>query len=200
MKKRNFLIALVATFGLIGSVNAQLDATLNLTGIYASNPQIGAEYAVSEQFGVGFDVGIPLGRYDITVTSGGNETETSWKRSGVMASLRAKYYFNPDQPTTGLYLAGYTRFRNFSFKDREINGSSDPIEDLKNNRVSLGLGLGAKYIIADKFIVDVMAGGGYAVVRDNDLLDILSDDLPFFDSLESIDLYVRLAVGYRIFD
>ncbi len=195
MRKFTLLIALVATLGFVDAVHAQLDATFNITSISSRNPQIGGEFAISENFGIGLDVGIPVGRYDITV----NDSETSFKRSGILASFHAKYYFNPDQATTGFYLAGYSRFRNITYADRQIDGTSSPTDDLKNNRLTFGLALGAKYLISDKFVIDAMAGGGFAAVKDNDLLDVF-DDLGFFESLESIDLYVRVGIGYRILD
>jgi len=196
MRKITLLVAFIATLGFIGSVEAQLDATLNITSISSRNPQVGIEYSVSEKFGIGLDVGLPVGRYDIVV----NDSETTFKRSGVLASAHAKFYFNPDEATTGFYLAAYSRYRNITFADREIDGVGDPIDDLKNNRLTVGLALGGKYLIADRFVVDAMIGGGAALVKDNGLLDAFEDDLGFLESLQSIDLYLRVGIGYRIIE
>jgi len=189
-------VALIATLGFVDAVYAQLDATFNITSISSRNPQVGIEYAVSEQFGIGLDVGIPIGRYKIVI----NDSETTFKRAGFFATVQAKYYFNPDQSTTGFYGVLYSRYRNLTFTDREFDGTSDPIDDLKINRLAVGLGFGGKFLINDKFIIDAMLGGGFAPLKDNELIDFFEDDLGFLDGLQSIDLYMRVGLGYRILD
>jgi len=196
MKKFSLLVALIATLGFVDAVYAQLDATFNITSISSRNPQVGIEYAVSEQFGIGLDVGIPIGRYKIVI----NDSETTFKRAGFFATVQAKYYFNPDQSTTGFYGVLYSRYRNLTFTDREFDGTSDPIDDLKINRLAVGLGFGGKFLINDKFIIDAMLGGGFAPLKDNELIDFFEDDLGFLDGLQSIDLYMRVGLGYRILD
>ena len=189
------LLALAAT-----AAQAQLDLSLNLTGIYASNPQIHAEYAISEKFGLEGSVGTKFGRDEITSSGGGTSTVTEWRRGGFLAGAQAKYYFGPDEPTTNFYGAVYARYRNTTWKDQEVNGEAVANAiDYNNNRLALGLAAGAKYLIAEKFVVEAAGGLGFAAVNDNEFVDAFEGDLDFFEKLSTLDLYARVSVGYRLF-
>ena len=193
-KKALYTLALV---GAAAAAQAQVDASVNLTGLYARNPQIIGEYAVSDKFGVELSAGTALGKYEISSSSGTSTTTNEWKRRGLLLGLQGKYYFNPDDAADGLYAGGYARLRNVTFGDYLLDGESRDSEDLKIKRLAVGASFGYKAVFAEKFVAEGAVGGGFAPVNDNDLLDGFEDSFSGLSKIAAVDLYARLSIGYR---
>lgn len=195
---KQLLTTTAIVVGAAATAAAQIDASLNLTGIAANNPQVAGEYAVADKFGVEFGIGTALGTEAYSVTVNGATTEYEWDRRGVLATLQAKCYFNPGDAIEGFYGSLYSRFRNVTLKDERINGEPrEGVDDLKINRLAVGAALGYKAVVS-RFILEAAAGAGFAPVSDNEYLQRFDGGIGFFDSLDNLDLYARASVGFRI--
>ena len=197
---KHFLLAF--TFVAVGATaaSAQLDATVNLTGISARNPQVAAEYAVSDKFGVELGVGVALGSESYEIFAGDLSDRYEWNRGGLLATLQGKLYFSPDEATEGLYAAAYARYRNVSLKNETLNGEAvEGADDLAINRLALGAALGYKAVFK-RFVFETAGGAGFAPVSDNEYLSRFDGGAGFFDSLDNLDLYFRASIGFRIIE
>lgn len=192
------LPALPALLLCVGMASAQtLDLGLNVTGLIARNPQVSAEYALGKRFGLELSLGTALGQEKVTISDGTTSQDIFWRRSGFLAGLQGKYYTSPDDVIDGFYLAPYLRYRRVNFKPEggtpDTNGGT-----LHNNRLAVGLALGYKAVLSERFIIEVAAGAGAAPLSDNEFLNAFEGDLDFFDKLDNLDLYARLSAGYRL--
>lgn len=198
MKQTRYLLAVLGCL-LLASASAQIDLGLSLTGLLARNPQLSAEFGVTERIGVEVSAGAALGGAELTVTdNNGTSTIAEYKRRGYLATVQPKLYFNPSSGIDGLWLGLYARWRDITNSEPDAVFANDDLNEFNRKRLATGLNLGYKFVISDAFLIETHVGGGFAPYRKNDLLDELLEEGGLLGGLERVDLNFRLSVGYRI--
>jgi len=186
---KNFLLIIGLALAASFSSNAQyIDLQLNPIGALFGNVSATAEFPLSENVGIEPAVGFVFGERGL----GG------YKSSGVGLGVNAKFYFSPDDGTDKFYAFGYTRFATVNNTFNEGSVTSGFFDEYRNTRLSLGVGVGYKWVADNGFIFELAAGGGRALLNKYDY----DGEDEFFDSalegLTQFDLYGRLSIGYRL--
>jgi len=169
------------------SAFAQVDLKINPIGALFGNPDVSADFALSDKFSVEGGLGLNLGSFSIG--------ELSYKRSGFGAFAAGKTYFNPEDGADKFGLGVYSKFRSIKSK---VDGTDSSTDNYTRNRFAVGLLCGWKWVSDKNILFEIDLGAGRAFV-DNIEFDNASstsvevDDIPAL----SVDLLVRFAVGYR---
>lgn len=184
MKRTIFIFLLATSFF---TTYAQVDAKINPLGTLFGNPDVSAEFAVSNNFGVETGIGLNLGKFEIG--------DLEYKRSGIGAFAAGKYYFNPKDGVNGFGVGLYSRFRKLNNK---VSNSVTDRDNYTRTRLATGLQLTWKWVGDNGVLFELDLGGGRTFVNnisfDNEESTTISiDDVPTLN----IDLLLRLAVGYR---
>lgn len=166
-------------FAGLGSLNAQIDATINPIGLLWANFSIGADFAMSEDFSIEGMVGFGTG----------NEVIADYNSFNLTAN--GKYYLNPKQGADRFYAFGFLRYvtRSYDYED----GSS--FSNYSQNRVGLGVGAGTKIVSQKNFVFDIHLGAGRALIN-NTSYENSSGDRETFD-WPDLMFAGKLAIGYR---
>ena len=183
--KIKFLTFLFACFFVTSY--AQIDLKINPIGALFGSPDVTADFILNDQFSVEGGLGIDFGSFRIN--------DIKYKRSGFSVLAVGKHYFNPNLGGDKFGVGIYSRFRNFG---NSLSDGGDT-DDYTRTRLALGLQIGWKRVSESGFIFEFDFGGGRALV-DNTKFDnasissITEDDIPSL----TVDLLVRIAIGYRI--
>lgn len=150
--KKIFLLSLV-TLCLLGfqKAEAQVDLTLNPVGALFGDFNIGADFALSQNFSVEAQVGF------------GNQKIDGIKGRNIPVNVVGKYYFNPKQGADRFYADVFLRFvnRNWEYDDNSTNAN------FTSTRFGIGFGIGYKIVSAKGFVFDLGVGAGRALVTNN---------------------------------
>lgn len=165
--------------------SAQTDVTLNPLGLLFSNINVGADFALAENFSIEGNLGASFGSTNIF--------EDEFKYFGIPVTVFGKYYFNPDEGADKFYADAWLRFisRKYSYE----GGSTNAYSDYSQTRFGFGFGIGYKVVANSGLVFDIGFGAGKAFVDntkyDDSNLDELTVDWP------KIMFVGKLGIGYR---
>lgn len=120
-----------------------------------------------------------------------------------------RYYYNPNEHTSGLYTSLYTRLRMASSEDYFVtystNDDGQMIEtgssDLNNLGVAIGASLGYKWVTRSGVVFETFIGMGGYVVNNTTMDTYLPGHGGYSDNNEyqipSFDFRAGFSVGYR---
>ena len=185
---KNLFLTLSCAFLAITTTYAQhIDLQINPIGALFGSLSATAEFPISESIGVEPQVGLLFQNRDLL--------GVDYKGRGFGLGVNGKFYFGPDDGHDRFYAMGYLRYQNSNFSvDSDGGGGTD----YSQNRVSLGVGLGYKWVADNGFLFELAVGGGRALLNS---YDFEGEDETFeraLDDLTLIDLYGRLSLGYRL--
>ncbi|MCU0346634.1 MAG: DUF3575 domain-containing protein [Saprospiraceae bacterium] len=190
MNTSRFLgLFLLLNFGAITSnLSAQVDVTASPGRLLWGSFNVGADFAVKENFSI--------------EVNGGYNTGTVLEKLGiddyqaVPINLIGKYYFSPRQKADGFYVDGFVRFVSRSFKaDVTIDTSVNETVDFNRSRVGLGFGLGYKVVSKSGFVFDIGTGLGRTILQ-FDNINVSGDDYDVPNWNKTL-AFVRVGIGYR---
>lgn len=126
-----------------------------------------------------------------------------FRSRGVRIGLATKLYLTGDEHQ-GWYLMPYARYSQLDFENEGALGSLDPNDrDLRQRRLTLGLGGGYKWIAPRGLLLGASLGFGRSVLNDYRYADGLDEgdradpaDQPWWEG--AIAVYGRLHVGLRL--
>ncbi|MBY5959702.1 DUF3575 domain-containing protein [Membranicola marinus] len=178
MKNVLFMIIMVLC-GL--SVSAQTDLTISPAGFFLGNANLYIDKSAGDRWSVELGLGYSYEIY--------TQTETDYHSKGAVIRLLGKYYVNKDKNHSGFYAGPYLR---------GALAKIDNIAEQKYRRLGLGGFTGYKWLIADKLVLELGMGVGYALVHQFDPADPGFDDIPWF--ADKLDITGKVSVGMRIGD
>jgi hypothetical protein len=183
MKK--VLLPILVTICLFGfqKAFAQTDVTINPIGLLFGDLNIGADFAIKENFSIEGTIGYGSGKYKAA----------NQKWSALPITATAKYYFNPNHGADKFYVDLFSRFVTRSYKANDSGSSA--FVDSKSTRFGLGFGLGYKVVSAKNFVFDFGFGIGRALIDKYTFSD--GNGTQSEQSLVSVMLVAKLGVGYR---
>jgi len=185
---RNNLLAVVFAIATAFSAQAQYtDIQINPIGALFGSLSATAEFPVTESIGVEPALALVFRNRDVL--------GTDYKGRGFGAGVNGKFYFNPEDGHDKFYAMAYTRF---SSVNQTVDSDGTGGQDWSNTRLSLGVGLGYKWVADNGLVFELAVGGGRALVNN---YDFDTEDSTFEDALEglsAIDIYGRLSIGYRL--
>lgn len=169
------------------SAYAQTDVKINPIGLLFGNPDVTADFALSDKFSVEGGLGLNLGGFSIN--------EVDYKRSGISFFAAGRTYFNPEDGADKFGVGVYARAKNINSK---VDGGGDSANNYTRNRFAVGLMCGWKWVSDNNIIFEIDLGAGRAFVDkieydDPDSSTLNIDDIPALD----VDILIRFAVGYR---
>ena len=134
---------------------AQVDLTINPVGALFGDFNIGADFALSNNFSVEAQVGI------------GTNKINDVKGFNIPVNVVGKYYLSPKRGADRFYFDAFLRFvnRNWTYED------NSGFADYTSTRVGIGFGLGYKIVAAKGFVFDIGFGAGRALVTNNKYKD-----------------------------
>ena len=164
----------------LGSLQAQIDVTINPIGLLWGDISLGGDFGISDDFSVEGILGF----------GGSNIDDADY--NGLRLSGVGKYYFSPKNGIDKFYALGFLRFvnRNYDY------GNDSSFANYRQSRLGLGVGAGYKVASEKGFIFDINFGVGRA----------LTDSLTYEDSdggqqveldWPDIMFMAKLGVGYR---
>lgn len=162
----------------LGTVQAQIDATINPIGILWGNLSLGADFGLSEDISVEGMVGF----------GSGNEIDANYSAFNLTAN--GKYYFNPREGADRFYAFAFMRYvtRSYDYDDNFFSNYSQ-------NRIGLGLGAGSKIVSKKNFVFDIHLGAGRALVNNTTFKDSSGNQETF--DWPDLMFAGKLALGYR---
>ena len=205
--KKFTLVLLLAVFGTVSNVNAQLDVRFNFLGFLFNNYGIGAEYVLGEEMGVGATINYSSWTVGVL--------DEEWKYTGFNIAPDFRFYFNPDDDAEGGYIAGYLKFRSQKSSgltwlvstDTDGDGFDDTWTETDYEQSTFGIALGIyggkKWVTNSGFFFETAFGiGKYltsntkysnaAVQAEADANeDLLETNFP------SLDFRLMLNLGWR---
>ncbi len=150
--KKFFLLSFI-TLCLFGfhKAEAQVDLTLNPVGVLFGDLNIGADFALAENFSLEAQVGFGISKI------------AGIRGTNIPINVVGKYYFNPKQGTDRFYADVFLRFvnRNWEYDDNSTNAN------FTSTRFGLGFGLGYKIVSTKGLVFDIGLGAGRALVTNN---------------------------------
>ncbi|GAB5555670.1 MAG: hypothetical protein Sapg2KO_52610 [Saprospiraceae bacterium] len=163
----------------IGSLQAQIDVTINPIGILWGDINLGADFGIKEDFSIEGLIGFGTG----------NELDADFNSFNVTSS--AKYYFNPKNGVDKFYGFGFLRFvnRSYDYEDDSV------FANYSQSRLGLGVGAGFKAASDKGFIFDINLGVGRAII-DNTSFDDGNGEEVVLD-WPDIMFTGKIGVGYR---
>lgn len=166
-------------FAGIGTVQAQIDVTINPIGLLWGNFSVGADFGISEDFSTEGLIGFGFG----------DEIDANYNAFNVTGN--AKYYFNPREGVDRFYAFGFLRYvtRNYKYDD------SSSFANYSQSRVGLGVGAGTKIVSAKGFVFDINIGAGRALVDNTKYEDSSGNQETF--NWPDLMFAGKLAIGYR---
>jgi hypothetical protein len=183
---RNLLVILVLSCTALTS-QAQVDLKINPIGTIFGSPDLSAEFAANEQFGIELVVG--------PVANSFNLTNVDFKRRGFVGYIAGKYYINPDRGMDNLSIGVYAKNRFVNY-NAEVEEEVD--ENFQRNKIALGFLVSQKWVSDNNLVFGIDAGLGRTISNrykyDNEnqsSVDLAA--LPFLN----FDGILRLSVGYR---
>ncbi len=155
MKKYLFPAFMAICMFSFQQVKAQVDLTINPVGALFGDFNVGADFAISNNFSLEAQVGI------------GNSKVDGVKGINIPVNVVGKYYLNPKNGADRFYFDAFLRFinRNWNYEDNSNN------IDYKSTRLGIGFGLGYKIVSTKGFVFDIGFGAGRALVNENNLSD-----------------------------
>lgn len=188
--KRFILLTIICFIALIffeKESSAQIDLKINPIGLLFSNPDLSAEFILSENMGVEAKLGFQYGKI--------TQLLLDYRRGGFTIAPNFRYYFNPDENCDKFYAGIYTKFASTNLK-YGTEGDFD-FSSYKNTRLAIGFMAGFKWVANSGLVFDINTGIGRALLNNNtsDILDDFALDLlnPF-----NIDFIGTIGIGYRI--
>lgn len=179
MKK--LILPMLTLFCLLGTLNvhAQVDATLNPIGLLFGDFNVGADFALANNFSVELAVGIG--------TSKVNEV----KGNNIPVNMVGKFYVSPKHGTDRFYVDAFLRYVN---RQWNYDDGADFV-DYTSNRFGLGFGLGYKAVSRKGFVFDIGFGVGRALIDNN----VFKDNNGNREAVEwpSVMFLGKLGIGYR---
>ncbi len=178
--KKIFLPILLAlcVFG-FQKAEAQVDLTINPVGALFGDFNVGADFALSNNFSVEAQVGI------------GTNKINDVKGFNIPVNVVGKYYLSPKRGADRFYVDAFLRFvnRNWNYED----GSA--FVDYTSTRVGIGFGIGYKIVAAKGFVFDIGFGAGRALVTNNKYEDSAGNQ----EEIDWPDLMFigKFGIGYR---
>lgn len=158
MKKRISLLLVIAAAMLAGAntVQGQVAIKVNLPTTLVGTPNVGAEFAVGQQFSINADV--------LWAPYLFKKHEEVFR--GLIGTVELRYYVNPKYYYTndmfdGFYVGPYAMYGNFNIG---LHKHSDPMKNYryKGWGVSGGVSLGYKMYLSKRLRLDCNLGLGYA--------------------------------------
>ena len=181
MKSRIFIFALVIFALSTYRADAQIDVTINPIGLLFGGINVGADFALSEEFSIEANVGYNAAK----------DEDRSQKYTGVPIQAVGKYYFNPDDGADKFYAAAFVRYVNRSYT---ADGSSS-FADLTQSRLGAGFGVGFKSVSRKNIVFDFGVNVGRIIADNTKYSD--SDGTRENVSIPWAIFTVKLGVGYR---
>lgn len=188
--KRILLTTLVVfAFG-FASAQKKIEAKINPLGALFGQPDISAEYIVSDNFGVELSLGFAFGKTGTAVTVGSFTSEKP-TQSGFGVKGSAKYYFNPDEGGDGWYGGVYVRQETLNL----TYDNTFSTNDYKSSIFAGGIEFGKKWLFDSGLLIEVGAGFGRPFSESRTFTNSTSD---YNANIEiGIDFTGKFAVGYR---
>ena len=124
----------------------------------------------------------------------------SYKSRGVRVGLSYLLYFDATGEHEGLYAFAYTRLGRIDYRDDDTVFVNFRDVDLRQNRWSVGVGLGYKRFVNDHLFLGAALGGGRAIYDDYRITTpgANGDEDTLGPILEqAFAVYGRIAFGYR---
>jgi len=183
MKMSKFLILCfcLMTFAFNQESKAQIDATINPIGLLFNRINVGADFALAENFSIEGNIGANFGS-----ALGGD-----FKFFGLPVTAFGKYYFTPEAGADKFYGDVWLRFisRNYSYE------GTDNVSDYTQSRLGLGFGIGYKAVAGKGLVFDIGLGAGRAFVDNTKFareeLDPISVKWP------KLMFVFKTGIGYR---
>lgn len=161
------------------SASAQTDLTTSPVGFFLGNANLYIDKAAGDQWSVELGLGYSYETY--------KQAETDYNSKGAILRVMGKYYVNEEKMASGFYFGPYLRGA-----VAKIDNNSEQ----KYRRLGLGGFTGYKWLVADKLVLELGIGAGYAVVHQFDPVDPGFDDIPWF--ADKLDITGKVSVGLRI--
>jgi hypothetical protein len=162
----------------LGSLQAQIDVTINPIGILWGDISLGADFGIKEDFSVEGLIGFGTG------------SESSADFNAFNLTGAGKYYFAPKNGVDKFYAFGFLRFvnRNYSYDDSIF-------ANYKQSRLGAGIGVGTKVASLKGFIFDINFGVGRAFIDNTSYEDSNGQQ----QEVDWPDLMFagKLGIGYR---
>lgn len=158
---------------------AQVDVTLNPIGILFGDFNVGADFALSNNFSIEAQVGFGTGKLG----------EADWRN--IPVNVVGKYYLNPKRGADRFYVDAFLRFvsRNFAYAD------NSGFANYKSTRLGIGFGLGYKIVATKGFVFDIGLGFGRALATTNKYEDSSGNQV---EANWGNGIFLgKLGVGYR---
>ncbi len=174
------LIAIVCASGFFSKSYAQVDLTINPIGVLWGDFNVGADFAISENFSIEGAVGYQSAK------SG------SFKYTGIPVISRGKYYFNPNRGADKFYADAFLKFVN---RDYKVDDNSTDYANYTATRFGIGFGVGYKAVSAKGFVFDLNFGVGRAIASNVKYDD--SNGTQFEEDWINLMFDGKLAIGYR---
>ena len=186
MKK--LLFAVVITAITMTNAFGQFEAKINPLGALFGQPDISAEYIVSDVFGVEASVGFAFGKAPGASIDGAGDA----KQSGLGFKVSGKYYFSPDEGGDGWYGGLYLRQVSKTIKYENTDYESS---DFKKNIFAGGVEFGKKWVFDTGFLIEAAFGVGRPFSEKREYINSNSD---YDTSIKiGIDFTGKFAIGYR---
>ncbi len=164
-------------------MNAQIDVTINPLALLFGNINVGADFALSEDFSIEGNIGY--------ASSKSNLGSGDVKYTGIPVQAVGKYYFNPDKGADKFYGAAFLRYvsRGYKYDD------NSSFADFSQSRFGAGIGVGYKTVSKSNIVFDFGFGVGRVIVDNTKYEDDQGNQEDF--SLPGLIIDVKLGVGYR---
>ena len=181
MKSKIFILALAAFSLTAFQANAQIDLSLNALGIIFGGTQLGADFALTDEFSAELSLGYNSRRDD----------DRSQKYTSVPVQVLGKYYFGPDDGADNFYAGLLLRLASRSY----TNDGDSSFAELTQSRFGAGIGVGYKSISRSNIVFDFGLTLGKVLSDTTKYED--SDGLQEEISIPGIIFGLRAGVGYR---
>lgn len=183
MKSRILVLSLAMFAFSTVRMNAQIDVTINPLGLLYGGINVGADFALSEEFSIEANVGYNAASESVS----GSDA----KYTGIPIQAVGKYYFGPDKGADKFYGAAFFRYVNRSYKyDDNTNNA-----DFKQSRFGVGLGIGYKVVSKKNIVFDIGFGLGRVIADKTTYEDSTGTDEDI--DLPGLIVNGKLGVGYR---
>ena len=159
------------------NATAQTDLTISPVGLFLGNANLYIDKAAGDRWSVELGLGYSYEPY--------KQAETDYRSKGGTLRVLGKCYTNEDKNQSGFYVGPWVRGAVAS-----IDNNS------KYRRLGLGGFTGFKWLVAEKLVIELGLGAGYAVVHKFDPEDPGFDDIPWF--ADKLDITGKVSVGLRI--
>lgn len=182
--KSRILVLSLALFALFAiRVQAQVDVTINPIGLLFGGINVGADFALSEEFSIEANIGYNA--------DDDNVLSADARYTGIPVQAVAKYYFGPEKGADKFYGDVFLRYVNRSYKYEDNSNNAD------FNQARFGFGIGAGYKVVSKknIVFDIGFGVGRVLVDNTTYKDSQGNQ----ESFDFPDLIVngKLGIGYR---